>query len=376
MARPRIVIAANAAWNLHNFRSGLISALIAEGYDVIAAAPSDPAAEDALARLGARFAPVAIDSKGVSPARDLATGLAFARLFRAERPVAFLGYTVKPNVYGSLAAAACGVPAINNISGLGTAFIAKTWLTPVVEALYRVGLARSARVFFQNEDDRAMFAARGLVRAERTQVLPGSGINLADFPATPPPARAPGAMLFLLIARMVRDKGVVEFVDAARSLRARHPAWRFRMVGFLDVANRTAIDRATVDGWVAEGAVEFAGPSTDVRPLIAEADCVVLPPTAKARRACCWRRRPWRARWWPPTCPAAARSSPTGSTASCASHEAPRASPMPWRGWVRLRRRSARAWVRKAAHSPRGVMTNASSSTLISTQSAPCRRAD
>ena len=277
MAKEVVIIAANAAWNLVNFRSGLIAALLADDYDVVAAAPPDPRAQALLHALGARFAPVPIDSKGVSPARDLRTMLAFARLFRAERPLCMLGYTVKPNVYGSLAARACGVPVINNISGLGTAFIAKTWLTPVVERLYRVGLSHAHRVFFQNEDDLTLFIERRLVRRERTQVLPGSGIDLTAFSPQPLPVREPGALVFLLIARMVRDKGVFEYVDAARRLRARHPGWVFRIVGFLDVENRTAIDRETVNRWVAEGVVDFAGPADDIRPRIAEADCVVLP---------------------------------------------------------------------------------------------------
>ncbi|HZF44627.1 MAG TPA: glycosyltransferase family 4 protein, partial [Sphingomonadaceae bacterium] len=196
----------------------------------------------------------------------------------AERPACFLGYTVKPNVYGSLAARLCKVPAVNNISGLGTAFIANTWLTPVVEKLYRVGLAGAHRVFFQNEDDHALFRARKLAPAGRTQVLPGSGINLSTFSAQPSPARVcEDAPTFLLIARMVRDKGVLEYAAAARLLKARHPGWTFRIVGFLDVANRTAIDRATVETWVASGDVLFDGPSPDVRPHIAAADCIVLP---------------------------------------------------------------------------------------------------
>ena len=278
MSAPVVAIAANAAWNLVNFRAGLISAIICNGYDVVAIAPPDARAQGALEAMGARVASVPIDSKGVSPVRDLASFLAFRRLFLAERPLCFLGYTVKPNVYGSLAARSCGVPTINNISGLGTAFIAKTWLTPVVEQLYRLGLSAAHRVFFQNEDDHRLFRTRKLAPRGRTQVLPGSGIDLTRFAAQPARARlGADGPTFLLIARMVRDKGVVEYAAAARLLKARHPSWTFRIVGFLDVANRTAIDRATVEAWVAAGDVLFDGPSDDVRPHIAAADCVVLP---------------------------------------------------------------------------------------------------
>lgn len=272
-----VVVAANAAWNLVNFRLGLISALLAEGYDVVAAAPPDATAQATLLAIGARFAPVTIDSKGLSPLRDSQTMLAFHKLFRKERPVGFLGYTVKPNVYGSIAARLCGIPAINNISGLGTAFIAETWLTRVVEQLYRTALAPAHRVFFQNQDDLLLFVERGLVRPNAAQVLPGSGIDLAAFAPQPLKSKPTGELSFLLIARLVRDKGVREYVDAARALKVRHAGWRFRIVGFLDVENRTAIDRATVEAWVAAGDIVFDGPTTDVRPHIASADCIVLP---------------------------------------------------------------------------------------------------
>lgn len=276
MSARTVVIAANAAWNLVNFRSRLIGALIADGYDMIGAAPPDRQAEEALGAIGCRFHSVPVDSKGVSPRQDLRTLIAFDRLFRDERPLAFLGYTVKPNVYGSIAATRRGVPAINNVSGLGTAFIAKTWLTPVVERLYRVGLRRSRIVFFQNPDDAALFVGRGLVRASQVRMLPGSGVDLGHF--EPAAWRPPdGEIVFLMIARLLRDKGVVEFVDAARACRERNPAMRFRILGFRGSENRTAIPEDQVDAWIAKGTIDYLGAASDVRPHIAAADCVVLP---------------------------------------------------------------------------------------------------
>lgn len=275
MTKRTIIIAANAAWNLANFRSGLIRAMLAEGYDVVSAAPSDPIAEQNLSSLGCRFAPVPIDSKGLSPLRDWLTFLTFRRLIRSERPFAFLGLTVKPNVYGSLAARLEGVPAINNISGLGTAFIRRSWLTGVVRRLYRLGLARSDTVFFQNKTDRDQFVSEKLVDPARTQLLPGSGIDLDRFRPAPPPRNQ--ATFFLMVARMVRDKGVLEYLHAAEKLRAADPDLRFRIAGFLDVENRTAITRAELMHWVERGIVDYLGPSDDIRPLMAAADCVVLP---------------------------------------------------------------------------------------------------
>jgi glycosyltransferase involved in cell wall biosynthesis len=277
--RPRIIISINTAWNIVNFRAGLVAALIARGYEVVAVAPPD-AHVARIEAMGCRFVPLPMDNKGTNPAKD---GWLFARyldILRRERPAAFLGYTIKPNVYGSLAAQWLGIPVINNVSGLGTAFIRDSWLTKVVRRLYRAAFTHSACVFFQNDDDRQLFLSEGLVHLEQTRLLPGSGIDLARF--TPDEARrgppdAEACCRFLLIARLVFDKGVREYIEAARIVRAARTNARFDLIGFLDVENRTAVTRADVDAWVAEGLVEYLGQADDVRPHIRAADCVVLP---------------------------------------------------------------------------------------------------
>jgi glycosyltransferase involved in cell wall biosynthesis len=148
----------------------------------------------------------------------------------------------------------------------------------MVSALYRIAFARSSTVFFQNPEDRALFLHKRLVRADRAQLLPGSGIDLRRFQ---PPSRgfrsAGEPFRFLLVGRVIRDKGVLEYVAAARRLRARWPDVRFQLLGFLDVENRTAISRQEVEGWAREGLIDYLGASDDVRPHLAQADCVVLP---------------------------------------------------------------------------------------------------
>jgi glycosyltransferase involved in cell wall biosynthesis len=350
----RVVIALNTAWNLVNFRAGLIRALVSAGYEVVAVAPPDEYTAR-LAELGCRYVPLPMDNRGTHPGRDLMLLGRFYRLLRRERPLVYLGYTIKPNVYGSLAAHALGIAVVNNISGLGATFIKNSWLTRVVRGLYRLALGRSARVFFQNEDDRRLFVESGLVREVVTGRVPGSGVDLARFALTPtlsqgergptctspacggggegealnqsPPQPSPqlgrgemrgaagdggdtltsspspglrlphpnplpegeganvipkptqrrGGIRFLLIARMLWDKGVGEYVAAARKVRRRHPDAEFCLLGFLDVQNPAAISRAQMDEWVAEGVVNYLGVSDDVREQIAEADCVVLP---------------------------------------------------------------------------------------------------
>lgn len=269
------MISINAAWNVVNFRARLVRGLVAAGYEVIAVAPPDEHVER-LRALGIDYVPIAMDKQGVSPLRDLGLFWSYWRILRRLGAGVFLGYTAKPNIYGSLAARAAGMEVINNVSGLGTAFIRGGWLRRVVETLYRLAFRASATIFFQNADDRALFLSRRIVGPERARLLPGSGIDLAHFQPAPPPTGS-GPFRFLLVARMLRDKGVLEYVEAARRLRPRWPDVRFQLLGPVDAANRTAISRAMVEEWVREGSVEWLGAVDDVRPLLAAADCVVLP---------------------------------------------------------------------------------------------------
>jgi glycosyltransferase involved in cell wall biosynthesis len=273
----KILISVNTAWNLVNFRSGLIGALVAQGHEVIAAAPDDVYAPR-LAAMGCRFVPLPMHNGGTHPGRDALLLWRYLRLLARERPDVYLGYTVKPNVYGSLAARWLRVPVINNIAGLGAVFIKDGWLVRLVRWLYRVALARSARVFFQNRDDRQLFVAGGLVRSGVTELLPGSGIDLTKFAVAPlATANTAGKFRFLLIARMLLDKGVAEYVEAARLLRQHYPQLECCLLGFVDVQNPAAVSRAQMDAWVSQGYVKYLGVSDDVRPEIAAADCIVLP---------------------------------------------------------------------------------------------------
>lgn len=258
-----------------NFRSKLIRALVETGHEVVAVAPYDKYATR-LEVLGCKFVELKMDNGGTSPVRDAFLLLRYWRLFRGEQPGVFLGFTVKPNVYGSLAAHILGIPVINNIAGLGAVFIRGGWLAKLVQGLYRAALGRSAKVFFQNPDDCQLFLDGRLVQAKVTELLPGSGIDLHRFAVAPMPV-ACSKFRFLLIARMLRDKGVDEFVQAAKLLRDRWPSVEFCLLGFVDVQNPAAISRAEVESWVAHGFVNYLGLSDDVRNEIAIADCVVLP---------------------------------------------------------------------------------------------------
>ena len=218
--------------------------------------------------------PVRIDRAGVNPFADLSLFARYRSLLKKLRPAAYLGYTIKPNIYGSLAAASLGIPALPNVSGLGTAFIRGGPLQLVVTGLYRVGFARAPVVFFQNEEDKKLFVDRKIVRAAQARVLPGSGVDLEYFAPAPPSDDPP---TFLLVGRLLRDKGVAEFVEAARQLRLVLPDARFQLLGPIDEGNRTAIRRSELESWVRDGVVEHLGTTDDVRPFIAGASAVVLP---------------------------------------------------------------------------------------------------
>lgn len=275
--RGKVVLAINAAWNIANFRAGLIRGLQAEGWEVVAMAARDAHVARVQA-LGCRFVELPIDAAGTNPWRDWRLYRRFVAALANERPEAYLGFTIKPNVWGSLAAERLGIPVINNIAGLGAAFIRVNWLTAVARLLYRRALRHSHRVLFQNEDDRRYFIDTGLVDAARTARVPGSGVDLQAFALSPLPERARGAPLRLLyLGRLLRDKGLLELAEAARLLRAQGIGVEIELLGAQDSANPSAIGGAQIQAWQAEGLMRYLGSADDVRPFIAAADAVVLP---------------------------------------------------------------------------------------------------
>lgn len=268
------MIGLNSAWNFANFRGGLIRALLDAGYEVVAVAPPDEHV-DRVRQLGCRFIPLPMDARGKHPVRDLLLLLRLWRLMRSERPDVYLGYTIKPNIYGSIAARTLGIPTINNITGLGATFSHDGVIAKTVRGLYGIALKQSRKVFFQNDQDMQLFVEAGLVAQSAAGRLPGSGIDVDRFAVTPLPGRAP--LRFLLIARLLWEKGVLQYVEAARLLHARGVAARFELLGFLDEGNSAAVSVKDVSAWQAEGVVNYLGVSHDVRREISQVDCVVLP---------------------------------------------------------------------------------------------------
>jgi glycosyltransferase involved in cell wall biosynthesis len=271
----KIILVSNTSWYLFNFRLNLMLHLQSLGYVVIAVAPLD-AYSSRFAEHGITFKAMPMDNKGTHPVKDSLLILRFIWLFFKLKPACILSYTPKCNIYSSLAAGFLSIPIINNVSGLGTAFIKENLVTKIVKWLYVVSLKKSAKIFFQNNDDLSLFVQLGLVKAELTGLLPGSGVDVQHF--TPLKNDSPGnKFVFLLVARMLKDKGVVEFVNATRLLKAQYPAIECQLLGFLDAKNPTAITSEEMQLWVNEGIVNYLGVSDNVLDFLRQADCVVLP---------------------------------------------------------------------------------------------------
>ncbi|MBC6991064.1 glycosyltransferase family 4 protein [Hymenobacter sp. BT491] len=272
----RVAIVINTSWNIWNFRRSLVKALQAAGHEVLAIAPPDAYSARLETELGCRYVPIVMENKGTNPVKDALLTRRFYQIYRRERPDVVLQYTIKPNIYGTLAARIAGIPSINNVSGLGTVFIIKNLVSRVALGLYRFAFQFPYRVFFQNDDDRQLFLQNGLVRPGITDLLPGSGIDTERFqPAAQFVRNEP--FTFLMIARVLYEKGVEEYFEAARLVRAAVPGTRVQLLGGIDESGNIGVKQAVLEEWLQAGNVEYLGTSDNVAEHIRRADCVVLP---------------------------------------------------------------------------------------------------
>jgi len=252
----------------------LIRRLNQEGYKVCVLTQFD-GYESLIAKEVDQIKPLFISRKGVNPFVDLFTILDFVKYFIRLKPALILFFTIKPVIYGSIAARLVKVRTIVMITGLGTAFIADAWITKIVKALYRFALSSVSSIFFQNIDDKNLFVSQKLVDLRVCRLTPGSGVDLDKFAYAELPNTSD--TVFLLIARMLWDKGIGEFVDAARIIKGRYPNARFQLLGPLGVENRTSISNSTMVEWETAGLIEYLGETDDVAYYIERACCVVLP---------------------------------------------------------------------------------------------------
>lgn len=272
----KIAIVGNSAWYLANFRLGLARALQAAGHEVHLVSPRD-GHERVLADAGFPHHDWPLRAASLNPLQELDSVRRLRAQLRGLGLDAVLSYTPKGNIYTGLALRGLRARFLPNVSGLGRSFIHRNWVTPIVTRLYRLAFSRAERVVFQNADDRQALIDLGIVAADRAVRVPGSGVDLQHFhPAPERPAAATGVE-FLMVARVLWDKGIGEYVEAARAVRRDHPDVRFTVLGEGQAANPSAVTPAQLQAWVDEGVIHHRHHVDDVRPFLHAADCVVLP---------------------------------------------------------------------------------------------------
>ena len=270
----KIVLVGNDTWAMYNFRLYLIKFFQRSNFEVYVISPWDEYFEK-LAKHCPVFNPN-FDKKGMNPFRDIATIISYLKIYRRIRPDIIFHYTVKPIIYGSLVARILKIPSVAISTGLGYVFIRGGLISGLVKFLYKFSLKFASRIYFLNEDDRSFFISNGIVESSNSYVLPGEGIDTEKFK----PVERTGSndtFIFLIAARMLWDKGIGEFVEAARILKKKYDNLEFHLLGFLEVENPTAITKKEMERWSAEGNIKYLGVSDNVRKYLEYANCVVLP---------------------------------------------------------------------------------------------------
>ena len=262
---------------VYNFRGELIKLLVSKGYEVTVTGP-DMADVDRIEALGAHFEMIPMDKTGTNVIGDIRYCRGLEKLMRKLRPDAVLSYTVKPVIYGSIAAKRAHVPSINSmITGVGYAFTANTCkakaIRVIVKKLYKSALGKSDRVIFHNPDDRDEFIERGLVRAEKCRIVHGSGVDLSRFS----PEGFPERPVFFMLSRLLKSKGVVEYLEAAKQVKARFPEARFLLLGKYEPSMQDAADPELIEQFVKDGIAERFDETNDVRPYYGMCSVYVLP---------------------------------------------------------------------------------------------------
>ncbi len=276
----RVFVLGSFADSLILFRGRLLSGMARQGHEVYACAPgASREVRNALSDMGVVYCNINLQRTGMNPFSDFLSFLELIRLYKRIRPDVFLGYTIKPVLYGSLAARVAGVPGrYSMIEGLGFTFMGTGFKSKLLGAftrrLYRLALRFNNNVFFLNPDNLKVFTTKRLLHHRQQAVmLNGIGVDLEHFS----PAPFPEQLSFLLIARLLKDKGIREYAEAARRVRIKYPQVRFRLVGWLDQENPNTILEKDLESWIAADDIEYVGRLSDVRPAIRESSVYVLP---------------------------------------------------------------------------------------------------
>ena len=271
-----ILLTGNTSFKLVNFRATLINRLVADGHKLTALVPEDEYTTQ-LRDMGCDVIDLKMSRKGMDPVQELKLLGQFFKVTKQLKPDVVFGFTIKNNIYGSLAARHYGVPFLPNVTGLGTAFNGQGLLNKIVVALYKVAFAQHTTVFVQNNVDRDVLQRAGIISLTQSRLLPGSGVDLHKFAMTPLPALSDAGPTFLLVSRMLKTKGICEFAKAAKAMQTAGQKAVFQLLGPIDLGNEGAMTEQELRTLETEYGITYAGETKNVCPFIQAADCVVLP---------------------------------------------------------------------------------------------------
>lgn len=271
----KIIFSSNITWSIYNFRVPLLKALQKEGFEIHTVANKDAYANK-LEVEGFCYHEINLNNNTTNPFEDLRTIYDYYKIYKKIKPAIICHNAIKPTIYGTIAASMLGIPTLNNISGLGTLFIKKSISTRIAKWLYRYSQKRATTVFFQNKDDLNLFVNNNLIKKSKCQLIPGSGVNTNKF--KPVEKRQQKASFqFLFVGRLLYDKGIREYVEAAKMLKSKYPKVTFAILGPLYKNNATAISQETLDDWIAEKYISYLGQTDAVEQVLKNVHCVVLP---------------------------------------------------------------------------------------------------
>lgn len=280
MKMLKILLVVNAEWYFWSHRLPLAKALQAQGADVVVAATIERGYDTAIRQAGFRFVPLRLQRRSINPFAEIARVIDLLNLYRQEKPDIIHHFTIKPVLYGSLAARLVGISrVINTIPGRGYAFLGDTWsrrlMQKWVTEAYRFALGgKQTQVIFQNPEDCTYFVSQRLVSEQRAYVIRGSGVDIETFQSVPEPEGTP---IVLLAARLLWDKGIAEFVEAAQLVRSTGISCRFVLVGAPDIENPNHVPESTLKLWHETGIIEWWGLRNDMPTVLRQATIVTLP---------------------------------------------------------------------------------------------------
>jgi glycosyltransferase involved in cell wall biosynthesis len=272
-----IALVSNSTWSVYNFRLDIIRYLRSQNYRVLVIAPQDEFAT-LLQAEGCQYIPVFFNNRSENPLRDLGLYHRLKKIYSDQDPDLIFHYVIKPNIYGSLAAAACSIQSVAVVTGLGYSFARKNWLYRVVRFLYKKSLKKAGEVWFLNQEDAEIFAREKIISNMKIRLLPGEGVNTDHFSRSGQKDSLEGRpFTFLMSARLLKSKGIGIYAAAARILKKSHEGVRFELIGFFEDRHPDAIAREDLSAWEKEGLIRYLGFVRDVRPQLEMADCFVFP---------------------------------------------------------------------------------------------------